>query len=168
MERESRVALVTGSSRNIGRAIALRLASEGFRIVVHGKVNEPACQEVVKQVKKIGMDAFYVLADLGIRDEVERLAKEAHEPILEVVSQHATGDLERMLLELQDEGLSAEFAAHRGSPERAIVAAAAEKGADLIVMGTHGRTGLAHVLLGSVAERVVRTAPCPVITVKPS
>jgi nucleotide-binding universal stress UspA family protein len=100
--------------------------------------------------------------------ELEALAREAHEPILEVVSQHATGDLERMLAELQDEGISAEFAAHRGSPERAIVAAATEKDADLIVMGTHGRTGLAHVLLGSVAERVVRTAPCPVITVKPA
>ena len=38
---------------------------------------------------------------------------------------------------------------------------------DLIVMGTHGRSGLAHVLLGSVAERVVRKAPCPVLTVRP-
>jgi universal stress protein A len=37
---------------------------------------------------------------------------------------------------------------------------------DLIVMGTHGRTGLAHVVMGSVAERVVRTAPCPVLTVR--
>lgn len=38
--------------------------------------------------------------------------------------------------------------------------------ADLIVMGTHGRTGLAHVFLGSVAERVLRNAPCPVLTVR--
>lgn len=38
--------------------------------------------------------------------------------------------------------------------------------ADLIVMGTHGRTGLAHALLGSVAERVLRKAPCPVLTVR--
>ena len=39
--------------------------------------------------------------------------------------------------------------------------------ADLIVIGTHGRTGLAHILLGSVAERVVRTAACSVLTVRP-
>jgi nucleotide-binding universal stress UspA family protein len=43
---------------------------------------------------------------------------------------------------------------------------AEERGADLIVMGTHGRTGLQHVLLGSVAEKVVRLAPCPVLTVR--
>ena len=100
--------------------------------------------------------------------ELEALAEEAHEPILDIVSQRATEDLERILVELQDEGISAEFAAHRGGPERTIVDVAAKKGADLIVMGTHGRTGLAHVLLGSVAERVVRTAHCPVITVKPT
>lgn len=41
-----------------------------------------------------------------------------------------------------------------------------ELGGDLIVMGTHGRTGLAHAFLGSVAERTLRTAPCPVLTVK--
>lgn len=43
---------------------------------------------------------------------------------------------------------------------------AEEVGADLIVMGTHGRTGIAHVFLGSVAERMLRTAPCPVLTVQ--
>jgi 3-oxoacyl-[acyl-carrier protein] reductase len=79
MDRESRVALITGSSRSIGRAIALRLASEGFRVVVHGKANESACQEVTTQIRKMGMDAFFVLADLGRRDDVQRLAKKAHD-----------------------------------------------------------------------------------------
>ena len=46
-----------------------------------------------------------------------------------------------------------------------ITAAATELHADLVVIGTHGRRGLAHALLGSVAEKVVRTAPCPVLTV---
>jgi nucleotide-binding universal stress UspA family protein len=49
-----------------------------------------------------------------------------------------------------------------------IVRAAREKGFDLIVMGTHGRTGLKHALLGSVAEKVVRKAPCAVLTVRDS
>ncbi len=53
-----------------------------------------------------------------------------------------------------------------GSPFLEIIQTARDWGADLIVMGTHGRTGLAHVLMGSVAEKVVRKAPCPVLTVK--
>ncbi len=53
-----------------------------------------------------------------------------------------------------------------GSPARTIVEYADTNGFDLIVMGTHGRSGVAHLLLGSVAERVVRTAHCPVLTVR--
>ena len=53
-----------------------------------------------------------------------------------------------------------------GLPAQAIVEHAAATGADLIVMGTHGRTGLAHLLMGSVAEHVVRSATCPVLTVR--
>ena len=53
-----------------------------------------------------------------------------------------------------------------GHPADAIVRTAAELDVDLIVMATHGRSGLPHVLLGSVAEKVVRHAPCPVLTVR--
>lgn len=52
-----------------------------------------------------------------------------------------------------------------GIPSQRISALAEECGDDLIVMGTHGRTGLEHVLLGSTAERVIRVAPCPVLSV---
>ena len=51
-------------------------------------------------------------------------------------------------------------------PAAAIVDYASGAAIDLIVMGTHGRTGVSHLLVGSVAERVVRTAPCPVLTVR--
>jgi nucleotide-binding universal stress UspA family protein len=53
-----------------------------------------------------------------------------------------------------------------GPTAQAIVDCAREQQCDLIVMGTHGRHGVAHLLLGSVAERVVRTAGCPVLTVR--
>jgi nucleotide-binding universal stress UspA family protein len=53
-----------------------------------------------------------------------------------------------------------------GSPAKEIVRFAADQQMDLIVVGTHGRGGIAHLLLGSVAERVVRTAVCPVLTVR--
>lgn len=53
-----------------------------------------------------------------------------------------------------------------GDPATQIVHLAEEEGVDLVVMGTHGRTGLARLLIGSVAEAVVRRAPCPVLTLK--
>ena len=55
-----------------------------------------------------------------------------------------------------------------GPPAKCIVERAKEDAADLIVMGTHGRSGLGHLLIGSVAERVVRTAACPVLTTRQS
>lgn len=53
-----------------------------------------------------------------------------------------------------------------GHPYHAIVDAARDGGHDLIVMGTHGRRGLPHLLIGSIAEKVVRHAPCPIMTVR--
>lgn len=53
-----------------------------------------------------------------------------------------------------------------GDPASEIIRVADEIKPDLIVMATHGRTGLSHLLLGSVAERVVREAPCPVLTTR--
>jgi universal stress protein A len=53
-----------------------------------------------------------------------------------------------------------------GRAARVIVEAATTRGTDLIVIGTHGRSGFAHLMLGSVTERVVRTAPCPVLAVR--
>jgi len=54
-----------------------------------------------------------------------------------------------------------------GVPFLEIVRYAREQDVDMIVIGTHGRSGLAHVLMGSVAEKIVRKAPCPVLTVRP-
>jgi universal stress protein A len=54
----------------------------------------------------------------------------------------------------------------QGAPFAEIIAEARNSSFDLIVMGTHGRTGLSHALLGSVAEKVVRKAPCAVLTVR--
>lgn len=55
----------------------------------------------------------------------------------------------------------------RGTPFLEIIRYSREQSIDMIVLGTHGRTGLIHVLLGSTAERIVRKAPCPVLTVRP-
>lgn len=78
---------------------------------------------------------------------------------------------EKALSELLDPGWSANRKViHRvleGSPKVEIVRYAGAENIDLIVMSTHGRTGLSHLLIGSVAETVVRTSTCPVLTVRP-
>jgi len=64
-------------------------------------------------------------------------------------------------------GVDADSRTAFGATATEICAVAEELGVDLIVIGTHGRGGLSHALLGSVAEKVVRKAPCPVLTVRP-
>ena len=64
------------------------------------------------------------------------------------------------------ERLRPEYALRIGAPAEEIVRYADLCEADLIIMGTHGRSGIAHVLMGSVAEQVVRTASCPVLLVR--
>jgi nucleotide-binding universal stress UspA family protein len=63
-------------------------------------------------------------------------------------------------------GRTVRAALRTGVPYQEIVAAARDEGADLVVLGTHGRGGLDRALLGSVADRVIRTAPCPVMTIR--
>ena len=63
-------------------------------------------------------------------------------------------------------GLSARWVLRTGVPYKEIVGAATRESPDLIVIGTHGRGGVDRALLGSVADRVIRLAPCPVLTVR--
>ena len=78
----------------------------------------------------------------------------------------AEDTLEARCGQLKQSGVKARWRLEVGAPFAEIVRAAEEEGADLIVMGTHGRSGLNRLLLGSVAERVIRLAPCPVVTVR--
>ena len=80
----------------------------------------------------------------------------------EVVAREA---LEKVIARLQKDGFSAESALRKGVAWREIIATAEQTKADLVVVGTEGRTGVPRLLLGSVAEKVVRTAPCPVLVV---
>lgn len=81
------------------------------------------------------------------------------------------GDSASLLRELAaslSDGLQVESALLSGRVARRIVAYARDKSVDLIVLGTHGRSGVSHAILGSVAEAVVRSAPCLVLTVPPT
>ena len=79
---------------------------------------------------------------------------------------HASELLGERQQKVEAEGVRATIDAEEGSPSEVIVEVAELVSADLIVMGTRGLTGVKHVLLGSIAERTLRHAPCPVMTVQ--
>ena len=93
----------------------------------------------------------YVAAMPNLRVEIEQ---EAHER------------LAAMLTDEERERLKVTSAVIAGNPFLEIIRYAKANGVDLIVLGTHGRGPIAHMLLGSVAEKVVRKSPCPVLTVR--
>ena len=74
--------------------------------------------------------------------------------------------LDDLTAELKKKRENVKTVMRTGTPYQAILDTAKRHKADLIIMGTHGRTGLSHMLMGSVAERVVRGAECPVLTVR--
>ena len=83
----------------------------------------------------------------------------------EQLTKEARSRVEQVASEIAAKGVSAVGVAVDRHPASAIVEEAKARKADLIVMGTRGLTGIKHLALGSVADRVVRTAPCPVLTV---
>lgn len=93
----------------------------------------------------------YVAALPGVHEEMERQARER---------------LDALLTPEERQRQDVTLALRSGSPFVEVVRYAREAGADMIVLGTHGRGAIAHMLLGSVAERVVRKAHCPVLTVR--
>lgn len=97
-------------------------------------------------------------------------APEVYAPLPAGVREHALRDIEQRMHERMDgteqERFRGTAAIVTGLTAKQIVQYADNHGIDLIVMGTHGRRGVAHLLLGSVAEHVVRTANCPVLTVR--
>ena len=97
---------------------------------------------------------------------VDEFAAIPLEEILESQARRASQELERFLEPYQGSGVPLERVVLRGTPHLEIARLAAERGAGLIAMSTHGRGFISHALFGSTAERVVRRAPCPVLTVR--
>ena len=87
-------------------------------------------------------------------------------PMLEDVRRGATHLAEAQVARAHAAGATAESLVVEGTPADALLEVAAERGADLIAIGTHGRRGLRRLLVGSVAESVVRRSPVPVVVVR--
>ncbi len=77
MMQQNRTALVTGSGRNIGKAIALHLAAAGYNIVLNGSRNREACDEVAASIRELGSDVRIEMCDIGDADKVQAMARSA-------------------------------------------------------------------------------------------
>lgn len=87
----------------------------------------------------------------------------AHLKALEAeLTQHLQGYLKRV----EDAGVESDLVMAHGTPVDETIEVVKARAIDLIIMGSHGRTGLSHVLLGSMTEKLVRLAPCPVLVVR--
>jgi nucleotide-binding universal stress UspA family protein len=87
--------------------------------------------------------------------------------VYEEISGYARTELAKMTEEVRKQGVVVEERLAQGTPSAEIIRVAKEEPVDLIVLGSHGKGLLDHALFGSTTERVVRKAPCPVLTCRP-
>jgi nucleotide-binding universal stress UspA family protein len=133
---------------------AARLWEKRILLATDGSSHSEAAASAVGHLaKQAGLPVTVVSVVTGSHNAARR--QEAQEAVASKV------------VRLKNLGVEAEGKVVEGRPDEAIVKAAEDIGADLIVMGSHGRTGLVKVLLGSVAERVIGQANCAVLVVKP-
>lgn len=85
---------------------------------------------------------------------------------VEEIRKQCNEKLEELLVKCRGDGCETDGAVVNGTPFLEIVRKAKEEEFDLIVLGTHGHGGLKHLIIGSTAEKVVRKAPCPVLSIK--
>ncbi len=132
--------------------------------------SKEALDYAVYLAKTIGADLYllhvYEIPMLVLPGETLSVRTEVYEWLADL-KEGAAKSLEAQADKVRRLGVQVHPILKEGRPFREILNIAQEISADLIVLGTHGRTGLPHVLLGSVAERVVRKASCPVFTVRP-
>lgn len=128
--------------------------SEGMEQVI-----DHACQ--LAESHGAAVHALYVANTASLSDLPMETSWEGVSSALRQQGERAIEEVEEFAGEIP-----CETALVDGSPAKEIVSYAAEEDCDLITMGTHGRSGVDRLLLGSVAERVVRTAPVPVTTIR--
>ena len=133
-----------------------------------GAESDVALRSAVSLARQLGasLHLLHVATDPALAVHAPELAGIDWNMVRDDIVQHARHSLAALAASFPEVPIVTDVVI--GAPAQAIAERAAEVGADLIVMGTHGRGGLRHVFLGSVAERVIRLAACPVMTVRPS
>ncbi len=134
-------------------------------ILVPTDFSEPsdaAVQYAFSMAKRLGAKMIFLHAIDWAKLEMTALNSE----VSDFIKEPAKTQLNNLVERAKAMGIAAESKQVDGPPFIQIIQMAETVKVDLIIMGTHGRTGLSHLVLGSQAERVIRRAPCPVLTVK--
>jgi nucleotide-binding universal stress UspA family protein len=108
---------------------------------------------------------LHILQDISIADWYVPSSLSMGE-LMEDMEKNAWEEMRTWEAEIASKVNNVEVIVIRGVPFVEIIRTARSKNADMVVIGTHGRTGIDHMLFGSTAEKVVRKAPCPVLTVR--
>lgn len=144
----------------------------GFRRILHATDYSPASAAAFARAVELARAARASLTILHVFAPVIPYAGEGYSlpqnyrRLLAEAQAEARRPLDRLVARARAAGVSARGRLLEGLPHDRIVRAARGARADLLVLGTHGRTGLSRLLLGSVAARVIARAPCPVLTVR--
>jgi universal stress protein A len=127
-----------------------------------GSIN--ALKHAVKMAVKDAADLYLIYVEDKIDYEGLRFGTEYN------LDSETIAKLDKKLMNVIPEDvrdcIKAEILITAGTPADEILKAALDKEVDLVVMGTHGRTGIAHMVIGSVAESVIKKAPCPVLCIR--
>jgi nucleotide-binding universal stress UspA family protein len=145
-----------------------------FRRILHATdfsgASRPALAKAIALAAQNGapLSIVHVLAPLVLPagGDFAFMPAATYEAIDRGAREHATKQLDAMVGRARKVGVRATAMLLDGTPHEQVPRAARRVRADLIVIGTHGRTGMSKLLLGSVAERVLRMSPCPVLTVR--
>jgi nucleotide-binding universal stress UspA family protein len=128
--------------------------------------SDPALEEAIEMAKGNGTELLIAHAyEPPVLLPEQTVSSETYDEWDRDLRNDVVERLQPLLGKARHEGVRARGLVLSGAPHAAIAEAARESDADLIVMGTHGRKGVSRFFLGSVASRVISTAPCPVMTV---
>ena len=128
--------------------------------------SEPALAEAIEMAKGDGAELLIAHAyQPPNAPQAESIATGVYDEWVQNLRDRVEARLEPLVEKAKKEGVKAEALILSGTPYEAITEAAEDKGADLVILGTHGRKGVSKFFLGSVASRVISSAPCPVLTV---
>jgi nucleotide-binding universal stress UspA family protein len=143
-----------------------------IRRIVHATDFSPASRPAfaraldLARANRAELIALHVMTPLVLYPPEVYVPAETYDRLLADMRADATRQLDRLVARAKAAGVRARGVVLVGIPHDRIVRAARSARADLLVIGTHGRTGMARLFLGSVAARVIATASCPVLSVR--